>query len=129
MPKKDSTAADTGLTVKKKLKEKNGFPSMLGLEMQKVFQLYFGRQSGISVDIIANWHDIVGDVSAYTVPLKIAFPKGKKEHGVLHIKVRGGAFASMLAYQKTAVIEKVNGYCGRQAIEDIKIIHAMYGKK
>ena len=94
----------------------------LGLDVRKLAKPLLGKKGFSDIDIIVNWEEIIGAKTAeYARPLKLVFPKGKRDNAVLHISVAGGAFAAELAHTKLAVLAKINTFFGYQAVSDIKI--------
>lgn len=73
--------------------------------------------------IITDWPEIVGDTLAkFSTPIKLRFPQGKTNGGVLHIVVYHAGFATELSHLKPYIIEKISYYFGYKAVNDFKII-------
>ena len=53
---------------------------------------------------------------------KLAFPKGKRIDGVLHVRVVGGA-ATELQHLEPQVVERINAYFGYAAVGRLKLLH------
>lgn len=71
--------------------------------------------------LITEWADIVGPhLAARAVPDKLAFPRGKKENAVLHVRA-AAAFALEIQHLEPLIIEKINGYFGYAAVAKLKL--------
>lgn len=82
-----------------------------------------GKKGFVEVDILTNWHKIVGDELAdYSFPQKIDFKRDQKNNGILHLNVPSGAFALEIQHREKFIIEKINTYFGYCAVSGLKII-------
>lgn len=82
-----------------------------------------GKKGFVEVDILTNWHKIVGDELAdYSFPQKIDFKRDQKNNGILHLNVPSGAFALEIQHREKFILEKINTYFGYCAVSGIKII-------
>ena len=73
--------------------------------------------------ILTDWPAIVGEMlSRRTAPERIAFPRGDKRGGTLHVTCES-AFAPELQHLSPQVIERINGYFGYPAVAQLKILH------
>ena len=75
-------------------------------------------------DVLSHWPTIVGaQIAAITMPEKIRWPRGQEEKqgGTLHLKVQAGRGLDV-QYASAAVLEKINGFLGYQALSAIKLI-------
>ena len=82
-----------------------------------------GERGFVSVDLIAQWGDIVGkELSVGVLPMRLTFPKGKRSDGTLYVRTAGGAFALLFEHQKNRVIERVNTYFGYPAVSNIRLV-------
>ncbi len=97
-------------------------PNTLANTLTSVIKKFSPKYGFVNADIITNWKIIAGDdVAGKATPVKISFPFGKKTDGVLYIKVKNMAFASIIQYQYPAIIDRVNQYFGYNAIKTVKI--------
>lgn len=79
--------------------------------------------------ILTDWPAIVGEMlGRRTAPERIAFPRGDKRGGTLHV-VCESAFAPELQHLSPQVIERINGYFGYPAVAQIKIQHGRVAPK
>ena len=66
--------------------------------------------------VITNWAEIVGaELADHTAPQKLAFPRGGRGGGTLHVRV-AGALATELQHLAPVVLERINTYFGYQAV-------------
>ncbi|MBR7158732.1 MAG: DUF721 domain-containing protein [Alphaproteobacteria bacterium] len=102
--------------------KRRNYMAPLGIDIRRLAKPVLGKKGFSDIDIIVNWEDIIGTKTAqYVHPLKLAFPKGKRDNAVLHVAVAGGAFAAELSHNKLTVLAKINTFFGYQAVSDIKI--------
>jgi hypothetical protein len=93
--------------------------SMLPRVTKPIFQKRGFAEAGILTD----WPAIVGEhLARHTMPEKIAFARGARTAGVLHV-VTESAFAPELQHLEPQVIERINGYFGYYAVGRLRIQH------
>ena len=110
--------------------ERTCYPALISQDVRKIARDLLGPDGSATIGIIENWQAVVGDkISECSLPLKIKFPRGKTQGGMLHILVTGGGFVQYIAYQKLTILEKVNQYFGYDAVSDLKIISSLYINK
>jgi len=81
-----------------------------------------GKKGFVETDILTNWNAIVGEeLAAYTFPQKIAFKRGEKNNGTLHIAVPSGAFALEAQHREKFILQKINTYFGYNAVSQLRI--------
>ncbi len=72
--------------------------------------------------MLVDWPSIVGSaVASHALPDRIAFPKGERSGGTLHIRVANGSFATILQHYQPQIIERVNAWFGYGAVARIAI--------
>lgn len=82
-----------------------------------------GKRGFLLADLLSAWRDIVGsEISSYTLPQKISFPKDKHNDGCLFLAVLAGAFAMEIKQNEAKIIDKINTFFGYPAISSLKII-------
>ncbi len=83
----------------------------------------FKKRGFAEAGILTDWPAIVGDhLARHTMPEKIAFARGARSAGTLHI-VTESAFAPELQHLEPQVIERINGYFGYGAVARLLIHH------
>ncbi|WP_262695899.1 DUF721 domain-containing protein [Kordiimonas aquimaris] len=72
-------------------------------------------------EVVTKWARIVGpDLARTTIPLRLAFPRGKRAGATLHVRAES-AFAPILQQRTNFIIELVNRYFGYGAVERIQV--------
>jgi hypothetical protein len=80
-----------------------------------------GRRGFAEAGIVTDWAAIVGATLAdQSLPLKLSFPQGKREEGVLQVRV-AGPLAIELQHLAPQVLERVNAYLGYRAVTQLKL--------
>jgi hypothetical protein len=73
--------------------------------------------------LVGDWAAIVGSALAdSTLPLRVAFPRGARNDGTLHLKVSSGAMALQLQHLGPLIIERVNGHFGYRAVARLAFV-------
>jgi hypothetical protein len=99
-----------------------------------ILQDVIGRRTGMTMDLIAGWEDIVGeDYANCTMPEKIIWPKRSSDAdpfkpGVL-IVACDGAKALFFQHETGQILERLNLFFGFMAIEKIKLVQKPVAKK
>jgi len=110
--------------------KRRSYLAPIGLDVRKIAKPVLGKKGFFEIDIVTNWHELVGEkIATFATPLKLTFPKGKNADAVLHISVAGGAFATELSHKKLSLLEKINTFFGYSAVSDIKIIQDSFSPK
>jgi hypothetical protein len=82
-----------------------------------------GKHGFSSAALISDWDMIVGpELAATCQPVKLAFPRGARDGGVLHLNVSGGA-ALELQHIAPQIVERINGHLGYRAVARLKLVH------
>jgi len=82
-----------------------------------------GKNGFIETDIITNWENIVSEqLAQYCSPIKIEFPRDKKNNGRLLLQATSGAFALEISHREKYILDKINTYFGYNAVSSIKIL-------
>ncbi|MCH9753793.1 MAG: DUF721 domain-containing protein [Alphaproteobacteria bacterium] len=72
--------------------------------------------------LVFNWEEIVGkNFASFTNPIKISVDF-KTQKKTLSIGVSNNSFGTELHYMKTSIIGKINFFCGKNVVEDIKVV-------
>ncbi|MEE8123879.1 MAG: DUF721 domain-containing protein [Alphaproteobacteria bacterium] len=93
----------------------------LGATVAKVAAPVFRRRGFAEAGILTDWPHIVGaQLAAHSSPQRLAFERGKRVDGTLHLLV-SGAWAPELQHLAPQVIERINGYFGYRAVARIAL--------
>lgn len=80
-----------------------------------------GKQGLAEAGLVADWAAIVGErLAADTLPVKLAFPRGERRNGTLHVRV-AGALALELQHLSPQLLERINGYLGYRGVERLRL--------
>lgn len=95
----------------------------LASTLPKVTAPIFKKRGFAEAGILTDWPAIVGEhLASHTMPEKIAFARGARSAGTLHI-VTESAFAPELQHLEPQVLERINGYFGYHAVARLRIQH------
>jgi hypothetical protein len=93
----------------------------LGAALPALTKRALGRRGFAEGGLALDWAAIVGEeIAANTLPLKVAYPKGARSGGTLHLRAASG-YALVIAHSEPQVIERVNAYLGYGAIARLKL--------
>jgi hypothetical protein len=95
----------------------------LGQSIGRVTSPAMRRRGFAEAAIITGWDTIVGHpLCEHTQPSRIAFPRGERLGGTLHLLV-SGAFAPDVQHLAPQIIDRINGHFGYGAIARIELHH------
>jgi len=101
--------------------ERRGGMRAIGRSLPKIAGKALGRHGLGEAGLVADWTAIVGDrLAEATLPVRLAFPRGERRDGTLHVRV-AGALALELQHLTPQLLERINGYLGYRGVERIKI--------
>jgi hypothetical protein len=90
--------------------------------VSKVTMPLYRKRGFAEAHILSDWPIIVGErFAAVTLPEKLAFPKGEKQDGLLHMRV-DGPLATELQHLEPQIVERINGYFGYHAVARLKLV-------
>ena len=73
-------------------------------------------------NLIVDWATVVGaEMAGVCQPEKLAFRRGERSQGVLHLRVSGSA-ALELQHDAPRLIERINSYFGYKAVAEIRLV-------
>jgi hypothetical protein len=94
----------------------------LGATMPGLTRRALGRRGFAEGGLALDWAAIAGpQIAEIALPLKLAYARGERRDGTLHVKVASG-FAPMLAHCEPQLIERVNAYLGHAAVARIRLV-------
>lgn len=97
-------------------------PTAIGAISAKVAEPRLGKRGFVQAALLADWPEIVGSVLASaTHPLRIAFARGERSNGTLHLRVASGSMALQLQHLDPLIRERVNGHFGYAAVARLAI--------
>jgi hypothetical protein len=100
-----------------------GAPRAVSTLVSGLTRRALGKHGFSSAALISDWDVIVGpELAATCQPVKLAFPRGARDGGVLHLNVSGGA-ALELQHIAPQIVERINGHLGYRAVDRLKLVH------
>ncbi len=102
--------------------KRGGAPKTLAQQVGKITKPIFGGRGFADGAIVNDWPAIAGDhLAGHSMPERITYPHGKKDHGTLHLRIDNGGLAMELQHLEPVLVEKINAYFGFAAIERLHI--------
>ena len=96
-------------------------PRALAAVLPKVAEPALRKRGFSAVEIIANWREIVGpDLAAETSPERLAFPRGARSGGTLHVTA-AGSVALEIQHLEPLILERINRTFGYAAVSRIAL--------
>ncbi len=100
-----------------------GGPRAIGELAGKLVARPMAKRGFAVAALVGDWAAIVGSALAdSTLPLRVAFPRGARNDGTLHLKVSSGAMALQLQHLGPLIIERVNGHFGYRAVARLAFV-------
>ncbi|MBT5416016.1 MAG: DUF721 domain-containing protein [Rhodospirillaceae bacterium] len=110
-------AQETG----KRIGRPRALAASLPLAARKTLRKHGFAEAGVVTD----WPTIVGPLlSAHSAPQRLAFPRGTRQDGTLHVLV-SGPFSTELQHLEPVVIERINGYFGYRAVARLRLVQGV----
>jgi hypothetical protein len=98
-------------------------PRAIAETVDRLTRPLFAKRGFAQGAVMREWDAIVGpELSAQTLPERIAFPPGMRNGGTLHLRVGNGVAATTLQHLEPMVIERINGYFGYAAVIRLRLI-------
>ena len=102
---------------------RSGKTATLNTLVRRLTLPLFGKRGFADGRIVADWAEIVGPLLARSsLPLRIAYSRGTRTDGLLHLKVAPGGFATELQHVEPILIERINGYFGYRAVARLRLV-------
>jgi hypothetical protein len=93
----------------------------VGTALPALTRRALGRRGFAEGGLALDWAAIVGEeIADNTLPLKLAYPRGERTGGTLHLKVASG-YALVIAHCEPQLVERVNAYFGYGAVAKLKL--------
>ena len=105
------------------VRARSGKTATLNTLVRRLTQPLFGKRGFADGRIVADWTEIAGPLLARSsLPLRIAYARGKRTDGLLHLKVAPGGFATELQHVEPILIERINGHFGYRAVARLHLV-------
>ena len=117
MSKKPAPAEAT----KPEPKPRRNYMVALSVEVPAIAKAALGSRGYAEAGLFTHWAEIVGaSLAASSLPIKLSFPRGKRDDGTLTVRC-GGSAALELQHLAPSVLERINGHFGYRAVARLKI--------
>lgn len=98
-------------------------PHRLGRHVTSIAGKALGKHGMAFGSLLADWSSIMGPrLADQTSPLKLVFPKGKRDDATLHLRVTSPA-ALLLQHEEPQLLERINAFFGWRAVARLKLVH------
>lgn len=111
-------------------KPRRNYMVALSAEVPAIAKAALGSKGYAEAGLFTHWAEIAGaSLAATSLPVKLSFPRGKRDEGTLTVRC-GGAAALELQHLAPSVLERINGHFGYRAVARLRIEQgAVAGRK
>ncbi|MEE2689305.1 MAG: DciA family protein [Pseudomonadota bacterium] len=103
---------------------RGGPPRAVAQLVPRLTEKALGKRGLAHANLIVDWPAIVGpEIANECQPEKLAFPRGERSRGVLHLRA-SGPVALEVQHDTPRLLERINGYFGYRAVTEIRLIQA-----
>lgn len=94
----------------------------VGTSLPRIASPALRKRGFAEARLITEWPGIVGEALARnTLPQKLAFARGSRSGGTLHLRVSSG-FALELQHIAPQIVERINGFFGFPAVAELRYV-------
>jgi hypothetical protein len=105
----------------KEPKPRRNYMVALSAEVPAIAKQALGSRGYAEAGLFTHWAEIAGaQLAASSLPIKLAFPRGRRDEGTLTVRC-GGSAALELQHLAPSVLERINGHFGYRAVARLKI--------
>ncbi len=102
-------------------KPRRNYMVALAAEVPAIAKHALGSRGYAEAGLFTHWAEIAGaSLAASSLPIKLSFPRGKRDEGVLTVRC-GGAAALELQHLAPSILERINGHFGYRAVARLRI--------
>ncbi len=102
----------------------------VGATVERLMKPILGSRGFGAASVVTQWEQIVGPVLARsTAPERIAYPRGERSQGTLHLKVSTASLALELQHLEPQMIERINSHFGYRAVARLRIVQGPVKRK
>lgn len=102
-------------------KPRRNYMAALSVEVPGIAKAALGSRGYAEAGLFTHWAEIAGaSLAASSLPVKLSFPRGKRDEGTLTVRC-GGSAALELQHLAPSVIERINGHFGYRAVARLRI--------
>ena len=108
--------------------KRRGGTRLAGALVGKLTRKALGKRGFAHATIITEWTVIIGeDLARHTRPLKLTFPKGRRNGGTIHIQTTG-PMALQLQHLSPLIIDRINSHFGYTAVADVRLVQTPFAE-
>ena len=101
--------------------KRSSLATPLSQAVEKLTRPVFRKHGLAEARLITEWREIAGPVLAkHSLPIKLSFPRGKREGGTLYVRVASG-WALEIQHLEPQILDKIATYFGYRAVGALKI--------
>ena len=102
-----------------------GAPRAMAQFVPELTAKVLGKRGLAHANLIVDWPTVVGaEIAGVCQPEKLAFRRGERSLGVLHLRASGSA-ALELQHDTPRLIERINSYFGYKAVAEIRLVQVV----
>jgi hypothetical protein len=102
-------------------KPRRNYMVALSAEVPSIAKQALGSRGFAEAGLFTHWAEIAGaQLAASSLPIKLSFPRGKRDDGTLTVRC-GGSAALELQHLAPSVLERINGHFGYRAVARLRI--------
>ena len=102
-------------------KPRRNYMVALAAEVPALAKEALGSRGYAEAGLFTHWAEIAGaSLAASSLPIKLSFPRGKRDEGTLTVRC-GGSAALELQHLAPSILERINGHFGYRAVARLKI--------
>jgi hypothetical protein len=121
MSKKPKPSAPEQPASQKEPKPRRNYMVALSAEVPAIAKQALGSRGFAEAGLFTHWAEIAGaQLAASSLPIKLAFPRGRRDEGTLTVRC-GGAAALELQHLAPSILERINGHFGYRAVARLRI--------
>ena len=116
---------DAKMRGKKDRPRRGGAPRAMAQFVPELTAKALGKRGLAHANLIVDWPTVVGaEIASVCQPEKLAFRRGERSLGVLHLRVSGSA-ALELQHDTPRLVERINSYFGYKAVAEIRLLQVV----
>jgi hypothetical protein len=116
-----STKPKATETARPEPKPRRNYMVALAAEVPALAKAALGSRGYAEAGLFTHWAEIAGaQLAAASLPVKLSFPRGKRDDGTLTVRC-GGSAALELQHLAPSVLERINGHFGYRAVARLRI--------
>lgn len=96
--------------------QRRGSMRAIAAEVPRIAGPVLGKRGFAEAQLVAHWPAIIGeDIAEGAMPEKLAFARGERRDGTLHLRV-APALATEIQHREPVLLERINAFFGYRAV-------------